>query len=189
MVAVGGLAVVAWLLFTLPEVGDRADALHRAEPGQPAAFVVADDIVEWEIFIEPSGRSQSGVRYEIRDENDEIVPVGRAEDSSSFFGSSGSSYEWFGRSGRSIASVRLPAGSYRLLVVESDATIAIGEDPTEVLGRAVGGAAALGLPFILGGAALAVVSAIRDTRRRTIEAEPPPPSSWSSGEWPAERGR
>lgn len=190
LIAVGGLAVVGWLVLALPEMGERADELHRAKMGRPVEFEVVDDVVEWDVFIEPSDRSQSGVRYEIRDADGELVQVGRAGEPGSFLGASGgSSYSWFGRSGRSIASARLQSGTYRLEVVSGDATIAIGRNPAGAVGRAVGGAAALGLPLILGGTAVAVVSAVRDTRRRNRLAEPPPPSPWSSGEWPGSGDR
>ena len=176
--ALGVLGVVAagvWAIATLPSVSDDIDRLHRASPGAPAEFTV-EDAVDWDVFLEPSTLSQSGVRIEVVDERGDPVPLGNEH---------GFTYEWFGRSGRSIASVALDPGTYRMRVVEGTATVAVGASPGWAILRAVGGAVLIALLVCGPGVVILVVSAVRDTRRRTRDAEPPPPSPWSAGEWPA----
>lgn len=179
LVALGGIVAVVWLVVRIPAFNDEVDALRRATPDQPATFVV-DEPVRWSVFIEPSGRSQSGLRYRLVDDGGREVLLER---------SGGASYDAFGDSGREIASVALEPGTYRLEVTAGDATLAVGDDPTGVLTGAIAAALVIGLPLVLGGAALSIVSAIRDTRRRTETAAPPPASPWSAGEWPADPGR
>ncbi|MDW3219086.1 MAG: hypothetical protein R8F63_10800 [Acidimicrobiales bacterium] len=179
LVALGGIVAVVWIGARIPAFRDRVDEMYRADAETPASFVVEED-VSWDLFIEPSSRSQSGLRYQLVDEAGEVVALGR---------SGGSSYDWFGDSGREIATADLAPGRYRLEVTAGDATVAIGRDPTGVITGAIAAALIIGLPLVLGGTALAIVSAIRDTRRRTRTAAPPPPSPWSAGEWPAEPGR
>jgi hypothetical protein len=174
------MAAVIWFVSQVPRISDDIDRLARSSPALPLEFET-QETVDWTLFIEPAGASLSGVRFAIVDTSsgDELV----------LSGSSGSSsYTWFGRSGRAVGGVRIPPGAY-LLRVEGDATIAIGPNPGRSIFRAIGGAALIGIPLLLAGIAVALVSAIRDTRRRTQNAEPPPPSPWSAGEWPADRGR
>lgn len=179
LVALGGIVAVVWIAVTIPAFSDRVDEMHRADISSPAVFEV-DEAVSWAVFIEPSSRSQSGLRYQLVSESGALVSLGR---------SGGSTYDWFGDSGREIATADLEPGRYRLEVASGDATLAIGRDPSGVILGAIAGALIVGLPLVLGGAGLAIVSAIRDTRRRTRAAAPPPPSPWSAGEWPAEPGR
>jgi hypothetical protein len=175
LVVLGVLAAGAWLFVSLPSVSDDIDRFHRASPQIPAEFTVVER-VEWDVFIEPSVASQSGFRFEIVDAGGQRVPLGRDH---------GFTYNWFGRSGRSIASVELDPGTYRVRVVEGTAGVAVGASPGGAILRAVGGALLIGALLGISGLVIAVVSAVRDTRRRNRDAEPPPPSPWSSGEWPA----
>lgn len=176
--ALGVLGVVAaggWAIVTMPAVSDDIDRFPRASPDAPVEFTV-EDAVDWDVFLEPSTLSQSGVRLEVVDERGDPVPFGNEH---------GFTYEWFGRSGRSIASVALDPGTYRMRVVEGSATVAVGASPGGAILRALGGAALIALVVAGPGVVILVVSAVRDTRRRTRDAEPPPPSPWSAGEWPA----
>ncbi len=178
ILALGVLAAGGWLFARLPAVSDELDRFHRAEPGLPAVFTV-DDTVDWDVFIEPSTASQSGFRFEIVDDSGEPMPLGNDH---------GFTYNWFSRSGRSIASVVLAPGTYELRVVDGPSTVAVGASPAGRILWALGGALVIGGVLVVGGAAVMVVSAVRDTRRRNENAEPPPPSPWSSGEWPAADG-
>lgn len=171
----GVLAAGGWLIAELPSVSDEIDRFHRASPQRPVEFTVLEP-VDWDVFIEPSVSSQSGFRFEIIDSAGAPVPLGREH---------GFTYNWFGRSGRSIASVRLAPDTYRAEVVEGDATVAVGPSPGGRILRAIGGAVLIGAALGITGVAIMIVSAVRDTRRRNENAEPPPPSPWSSGEWPA----
>ncbi|MEZ5245074.1 MAG: hypothetical protein R2707_08270 [Acidimicrobiales bacterium] len=175
IVVLGVLSAGAWLFASLPSVSDDIDRFHRASPQVSTEFTIVET-VDWDVFIEPSVTSQSGVRYEIVDAGGRRVPLGRDH---------GFTYNWFGRSGRSIASVELEPGTYRLRVVDGTASIAVGASPGGKIFRAIGGAVLVGLLLGVPGVVIAVVSAVRDTRRRNRHAEPPPPSPWSAGEWPA----
>jgi hypothetical protein len=176
---VGLIAATVWFVVRVPAIADDLRSLEESTAAQPLEFEVTES-VDWTLFIQPSSESLSGVRFA-------IVDVGSG-DEIPLTGSPGSfTYNWFGRSGRAIARADIPPGRYRL-VVGGGATIAIGPNPSGRILWAVGGAALIGIPLILGGIAVAVVSFVRDTRRRTVDAEPPPPSPWSAGEWPADRG-
>lgn len=177
MIVLGVLAGVAWFGSQLPKVSDDLDALRRTSLQGQLEFEL-DEAVEWTVFVEPSAAALARVRFDIVNvATGEAVPIRRS--SSSF------SYAWFGRSGRSIARADIPPGVYRV-DLEGGVTIAIGESPGSRIAWAFGGAALLGLPLVVGGFAVAIVSAIRDTRQRTRDTEPPPPSPWSAGEWPAD---
>lgn len=67
---------------------------------------------------------------------------------------------------------------FRFEVVEGSSTVAVGPGSGGRIFRVIGGV--LGIAGIV----IMIVSAVRDTRRRAENAEPPP-SPWSSGEWPA----
>jgi hypothetical protein len=174
-VLLGVFATGAWLFAALPSVSDEIDRFHRASPQIPAEFTVADT-VDWDVFIEPSAASQSGLRFEIVDREGQPVALGRDH---------GFTYNWFGRSGRSIASVELEPGTYRMQVVDGTQRVAVGPSPGGKIFRVIGGALAVGALLGIPGVVITVVSAVRDTRRRNRDAEPPPPSPWSAGEWPA----
>lgn len=178
LLILGLLAAGGWLLAHLPSVADDIDGFHRATPQRPAEITVAE-LVDWDVFIEPSAASSSGFRFEILDAAGDRVPLGRDH---------GSTYNWFGRSGRSIASVVLEPGTYRLEVLEGTSTVAVGASPGGRIFRAIGGAVLVAVVVGGTGAAIMVVSAVRDTRRRNENGEPPPPSPWSAGEWPASDG-
>ena len=171
----GVLAAGGWLFVEMPSVSDELDGFHRASREAPVEFTV-DERVDWDVFLEPSVASQSGFRFEILDARGDRVALGREH---------GFSYAWFGRSGRSIASVVLEPGTYLMQVVEGTSTVAVGASPGGRIFRAIGGAVLLGVCIGLTGMVIMVVSAVRDTRRRNENAEPPPPSPWSAGEWPA----
>ena len=175
ILVLGALAAGGWLVAELPSVSDEIDRFHRASPQAPVEFTVRE-AVDWDVFIEPSVASQSGFRFEILDSGGARVPLGRDH---------GFTYNWFGRSGRSIASVRLAPDTYRVEVIEGGATVAVGSSPGGRIFRAIGGAILIGAVLGITGIAIMIVSAVRDTRRRNANAEPPPPSPWSSGEWPA----
>jgi hypothetical protein len=176
-VAIAGvLAALGWLAVQLPRWGDGIDELRRADEDAPLRFVV-DDPVQWTLFLEPSSSSGIDTTYRVvDDERGEAMPVDRSGERSS--------YEWLGRSGRSIGTVELDPGRYVIEVTGPD-TIALGPSPDPALRRAIVGAALVGLPLIVGGITTAVVTVRRDTRRRVDAGEPPPPSPWSAGEWPS----
>jgi hypothetical protein len=179
LVLLGVIAGSLWFASRMPGISNEIDRLQRSNTRLPLEFEI-EEAVEWTIFVEPSNVSLSGVRYAIVDlVTGEEVPVSSAGNTR---------YAWFGRSGRSIGKVEIPAGSYRL-PVEGSATVALGSDPTSKIGWAFGGAALIGVPLVAIGLAVAIVSAVRDTRRRAQNAEPGPPSPWSAGEWPADPGR
>lgn len=171
----GVLAAVGWLAVHLPEWGERIDELERAEADAPLRVVV-DDPVRWTVFLEPSSSSGIDTTYRVVDEGGDVVAVDRSGDDSS--------YEWFGRSGRGIGTVDLDPGTHVVQVTGPD-TIALGPSPRPALERAVVGAALVGLPLVIGGIVVAVVAAVRDTRRRDATGESPPPSPWTAGEWPS----
>ena len=179
VLCLGVIAAVGWFFANAPDVSDEIDRLHRASPDLPAEFTTTQ-AVDWDVFLEPSSASRVRFRFVILDVEGEPVRLGNDH---------GSTYEWFSRSGRSIASVVLEPGDYRMEVTEGTGTVALGTGPAGRIFRAVAGAIAIGLLLGLSGIAIRIVSAVRDTRRRTENAEPPPPSPWSSGEWPAEPGR
>lgn len=179
LICLGFIAAFGWFVVKAPSIGDDIDRLDRASPGLPAEFTIAET-VDWDVFLEPSAASQARFRFAILDGDGEPVRLGNDH---------GSTYEWFSRSGRSIASVVLEPGDYRMEVTEGTATVALGPSPTGRIFRVVGGAIGLGSVLGISGIVILIVSAVRDTRRRTESAERPPPSPWSSGEWPAEPGR
>jgi len=179
IVVLGIVAAVVWFASQVPGISDDIDQLARGSTAVPLEFDT-EETLDWTLFIEPAGASLSGVRFTIVDSS--------TGEPLELLGAGNFSYSWFGRSGRAIGRVQIPPGSY-LLRVEGDATIAIGPNLSGRIWRAFGGAALLGIPLVLGGLATALVSAVRDTRRRTTDAEPPPPSPWSSGEWPVDPGR
>jgi hypothetical protein len=176
---IGVLGAVGWFVASVPDIADGIDRLHRASPELPVEFDVAE-AVDWDAFLEPSSASRARFRFAIVDAAGERARLGNDH---------GSTYDWFSRSGRSIASVVLGPGRYRMEVTEGFGTVALGASPTGKIFRAVFGALIIGL--LVGGAGVVVmiVSAVRETRRRTQNAELPPPSPWSAGEWPAEPGR
>jgi len=180
MALLGLVAATVWFVARIPAIAEDLRALEESTTAQPLEFDLTEP-VDWTLFIQPSSESLSGVRFAIVDvdSGEEVLLTG----------SPGSfTYNWFGQSGRAVARADIPPGRYRL-VVEGEVTIAIGPNPSGGILWAVGGAALIGIPLVLGGIAVAVVSFVRDTRRRTAEAEPPPPSPWSAGEWPADHGR
>lgn len=181
-VGIAAFGLMIGLAFVIPKVStlpDDIDALARARQLEPVMLEI-EEPVGWTIYIEPSTQSLSGVRPSIIDlDTGEIVGL-RAGGSSS--------YGWGSRTGRAIARVDLDPGTYELRV-GGPATLAIGERPGAQLWTAVWRGVLVGGTVLVGGIALAVVSAIRDTRRRNERAEPPPPSPWSAGEWPADPGR
>ncbi|MEM7140570.1 MAG: hypothetical protein AAF548_05995 [Actinomycetota bacterium] len=180
-----GVGLLGLILYTvaiaasMPEFRDDIDALHRATAGDPVTFRV-EEAVDWRIFLEPATASQSGLRYEVTDEDGDVVSLGR---------SARFSYEWFGDSGREIASVDLAPGTYTLTVISGTSTLGIGQSPGSATWRVFVSTFLVASPLVVGGAALAIVGAIKDTRRRNQTATPPAASAWSSGEWPAEPGR
>jgi len=167
------MAAGAWLFSELPNVSDEIDRFHRASRQFPVEFTV-EEAVDWDVFIEPSSASRSGLRFEIVDAEGEPVRLGSDH---------GFTYNWFSRSGRSIASAALDPGTYRMTVTEGTASVAIGDSPGAEIFRAVGGGVLIGGVLGLLGIVVMIVSAVRDTRRRNQNNEPPPPSPWSSGEW------
>lgn len=175
-VAIAGvLAAVGWLAVHLPDWGEQIDRLQRAEEDAPLQIVL-DDPVRWTVFLEPSSSSGIDTTYRVVDDGGAMVAVDRSGDRSS--------YDWFGRSGRGIGTIELDPGTYVVQVTGPD-TIALGPSPSTALGRAVLGAALLGLPLMAAGIATAVIAGVRDNRRRAATGEPPPPSPWSAGEWPS----
>lgn len=181
-VGIAALGLMIGLAFIIPKVStlpDDIDALARARTLEPAALEIVEP-VGWTIYIEPSNLSLSGIRPSIVDV-DSGEPVALRSGGSS-------SYGWGSRTGRAIARVDLDPGTYELRV-EGAATLAIGDRPGARLWTAVWRGVVVGGTVMLAGIVLAVVSAIRDTRRRNERSEPPPPSPWSAGEWPADTGR
>lgn len=165
---------VAQFVLLSRDVGD----LGRADTDAPYDFVVDDGGVSWTLFVEPQSASLGRVRFAIvdRDRGTEMALRG--------YGGS-FTYDVPSHSGRAVATVQLPDGSYRL-VVEGPVTIAVGPSPASRIGWMIGGGLLIAVPLVVGGGGLALVTAIRDTRRRTAAALPPAPSPWTAGEWPRE---
>ncbi len=156
-------------------MSDEVDALHRSGVGNASEFVV-DEPVDWTVFIEPSNASLSGFRMRIWD-----VEAGR-EVSMKPYGRT-FSYGFPSHTGRAFATISLDPGTYSMQVEGSGVNLAVGPSPAGHLVWLLVGGLAIGVPFVLGGIALAIVAALRESRRRNRLAALPPASAWSAGEW------
>lgn len=176
----GVVAAVVWAGVQFVLLDRDIDDLGRATAADPLDFTI-EETVGWTLFLEPSEASLSGVHFSVTD-----TASGAAVTLGPYGG--GFSYDTFSHSGRAVATVRFEPGVYRV-DVDGPATIAIGPSPAARLAWMVGGGFLIGTPLFVGGVALALMTAVRDTRRRTQEAVPPPPSPWTSGEWPQDPRR
>ncbi len=176
----GIVAALAWAGAQFVLLDRDVDDLGRAAAAEPFSFEVGSP-ARWTLFLEPNDASFSGVHFSVTDtaSGDEVA-LG------SYRG--GFSYDTLSYSGRAVATISLEPGVYRV-DVEGPVTIAIGPSPAGRVGWMVGGGLLIGVPLLIGGVALALGSAIRDTRRRTRAALPPAPSPWTSGEWPRDPER
>lgn len=179
IMAVGVMISLAFIIPKVSTLPDDIDALVRAEPDAPALLQV-DEAVGWTLYLEPSSQSLSGIRPS-------VIDLGSGDAVALRSGGS-SSYGWGSRTGRAIARVDLGPGTYELQV-EGPATLAIGRPPGARLWSAIWRAVLVGGAVFLAGAVLTITTAVRDTRRRNERSEPPPPSPWAAGEWPADAGR
>ncbi len=171
----GVLAVVIWVGIHFARMSAEVDALNRSVPGTSSEFVV-DESVDWTVFVEPSDASMSGIRFRIWD-----VGAGR-EVAMRPYGRS-FSYGLPSHTGRAIATVSLDPGTYSIQIEGSGLGLAVGPSPAgHVVWMLVGGLV-IGLPFVLGGIAVAVIAAVRQSRRRNQVASLPPPTAWSTGQW------
>ncbi len=177
---VGIIAVVVWVGFQFFRMSGEVDNFVRSGPDQVAEFVV-DRPVDWTVFVEPDKASLTGVRFRIWD-----VDAAREVRMKPYGGSF--SYGFPSHNGRAVATVSLEPGTYSLQVEGSGLNLALGPSPA---GRTVWmllGGLLIGVPMVIGGAVLAAMSALSESRRRNRMAAMPPVSTWSSGEWP-NRGR
>jgi len=173
---IGIIAVVAWVGYQFFEMSSEVDNFVRSGAGQPAEFVV-DHPVDWTVFVEPQAASLTGVRFQIWD-----VEAGRRVDMQSYGGTF--SYGFPEHTGRAVATVALDPGTYSIQVEGSGVNLALGPSPAHRVVRMIVGGLLVGVPLVIGGMATAVVAALRQSRRKNRNASRPPPSSWSSGEWP-----
>ncbi len=176
----GVVTALVWVGAQFVLLDRDVDDLERATAAVPLDFEVGSP-VRWTLFLEPDEASFSGVRFAVTD-----TAAGTEVALGPYRG--GFSYDTFSHNGRAVATISLDPGVYRL-AVEGPVTIAIGPSPAGRVGWMVGGGLLIGAPLLIGGMALALVSAIRDTRRRTQAAMPPAPSPWTSGEWPQDPER
>ncbi len=177
----GALAAGAWSVWQFVLLNRDIGDLHRASVGHAATLKI-DEPESWTVFVEPSSRSLTGVRYRIRS-------TATGDDAALGNYSGSFTYDVPNGSGRSVATVELESGEYLVSVEESDAVIAVGPSPAGRLGWMVLGGFLIGIPTVLGGGALAVVNGIRLTRSHNRRGEPPAESDWSVGEWPDSPGR
>ena len=155
--AVLGIAASsAWFIWGLSQLSERVETLIIADGGTGTEIVV-DELVDWAIYLEPSRRSLSGIRFEIVDVTvGEPVQLERARNDVV--------YEVGGRSGRPISRARLDPGQYRVLLSPNDATLTIGPDVGDLVQQIWVGAVVIALPSVLGGAVLAAVNVGRALR-------------------------
>jgi len=179
-VIVGIFAVVAWTGVQFFEMSRMVDDLVRAEPGLPTEFSI-DEPVGWTVFVEPDKASLNGVRFRIRnvETNTDVVmsPYGGTF-----------SYGFPDHTGRAVATVALRKGTYSLEVDGSGLSLAVGASPAARVAWMIIGGIAIGLPLVIGGGTVAVVSALRQSRHRNRRSAPPPASTWATGEWHDGRG-
>ncbi len=173
---VGIIVVVAWVGFQFVRMSDEVDNFVRSGPDQASEFVV-DHRVDWTVFVEPDRASLTGVRFRIWD-----VDASREVTMRPYGGSF--SYGFMSHSGRAIATVSLEPGTYSLQVDGSGLDLALGPSPASRTVWMILGGLVIGVPMVIGGAVLATVSALRESRRRNRMAAMPPVSTWSAGEWP-----
>jgi len=175
-VVVGIVAVVAWTGVQFFEMSQTVDGFVRADPGQSTEFIV-DTPVAWTVFVEPDKASLTGVRFRIRD-----VDAGSDIAMQPYGGTF--SYGFPSHTGRAVATVALQPGTYSLEVEGSGLNLAVGESPAGRVAWMLVGGLVIGLPLVIGGGAVAVVSALRQSRGRNRRATRPPESAWATGEWP-----
>ena len=176
LIALGVLSIIAWIVYGVIEIDRTVDDMVRAPEGGVTEFAV-ESPRSWTVYVEPQSADLGGLRFSIHDQAGERV------DMQPYGGDL--SYSVTGHSGRAVATISLASGDHRL-VVEGSGTrsVAIG---SSVGGRIVWilvGSLLIGIPMIGGGSALLIVGALRQSRVRNRMATTPPPSAWSTGEWP-----
>ncbi len=174
--AFGVVAVVVWVGWQFLAMSNEVDGFIRSSPESVDEFVI-DHQVDWTVFVEPNEASLTGVRFRIWD-----VEAGREVPLSPYGGSF--SYGFPSHSGRAVATVSLQPGTYAIQVEGDGLELAVGASPAGRLVWMLVGGLMIGLPLVIGGGVVAIVSALRQSRRRNRLTAPPQSSAWSSGEWP-----
>ena len=167
-----GLAAGAVLLIPIFfAIDDDVEALHRfGLRGDGGVYVVDEPQHVW-LYLEPQGSTLAGTRFSLID-----VATGDAVDLRSTQ-SYRQTYDMPAGSGRSIARADLEPGEYVVVVEPRNVVIAMGPSPlpgpsTFLLPILIAG------PLVVIGLALALISAIQQSRRPRGGGEsslPPPP--------------
>lgn len=173
---IGIISVVAWVGYQFFEMAIEVDNFVRSGADQPPEFVV-NQPVNWTVFVEPQDASLTGVRFQIWD-----VDAARRVDMQSYDGTF--SYGFPNHSGRAVSTVALESGTYAIQVDGGGVNLALGRSPAHRVLKMIVGGLLVGVPLVIGGTTTAVVAGLRQSRRKNRKASRPPPSDWSSGEWP-----
>lgn len=157
IVALVGAAVsTAWFVWGLNRVDDGLDGLIVVAGSQPVRVPVAE-AVDWTVYLEPSDRSLSGVRFDVVDtstgEPVTLEPPRNDVD-----------YSVGDRTGRPISRARLDAGEYLVEVSPDDVVLAIGPDVGDRVQWMWLGAVLIAIPTVLGGGVVAAVNLLRALR-------------------------
>lgn len=152
-------------------IDDDVESLHRfGLHGDGGVYVVDEPEHVW-LYLEPQGSTLAGVRFALIDvaTGDEV----ELRSTQSYQ----QTYDMPAGSGRSVARADLEPGEYVVLVEPRTVVIAVGPSPLPDLGTFVLPVLVAG-PLVVIGLALALIAAIRQSRRRGPIAEstlPPPP--------------
>lgn len=168
--AVLGIALCsAWFIWALGQVDDGVDDLVLA-PGGDATELVVETAVDWTIYLEPSSRSLSGVRFQIVDiANGEPVQLEPARNDVV--------YDVGDRGGRPVSRAQLEPGTYRVELSPDDAMLAIGPDVGDRVQQLWLGVVVIALPTVLGGGVVAAVNMLRVLRGRPTAGSTPAPDA------------
>ncbi|MEM9467338.1 MAG: hypothetical protein AAGA90_18330 [Actinomycetota bacterium] len=152
----GVAASTVWFIWALAQVEDAVDELTMVTGADGAELAVTDD-VDWTVYLEPSGRSLSGVRFRLVDlASGEPVVLEAARNTVE--------YSVGDRSGRPLSRARLEPGDYGVELSPPDATLAIGADVGDRVQRMWLGVVLIALPMVLGGGVVAAVNMLRVLR-------------------------
>ena len=168
--AVLGIALCsAWFIWGLGQVDDGVDDLVLVTGGDTTELVV-ETAVDWTIYLEPSSRSLSGVRFQIVDTaTGEAVQLQPARNDVV--------YDVGDRGGRPVSRALLEPGTYRVELSPDDATLAIGPDVGDRVQQLWLGVVVIALPTVLGGGVVAAVNMLRVLRGRPTAGSIPAPAA------------
>ena len=175
LIVLGVIGIVGWVIYGVIDVDRTVDDMVRAREGTAVGFILDSDR-DWTVYLEPQSADLSGLRFDLLD------PVGDQVEMRPYGGRS--TYSVTGHSGWAVATVALEAGEHQLVVDGSGSRwVAVGPSIAGRIGTIVIWSIVMGVVLIGGGAALAIVGALRQSRARNRRATPPPPSAWANGEW------